>query len=77
MIKFAKSCGLDVIRAYVSMQYFFPALPSLSFDAQSSPEFRRGIGDTHVSKYWGRKLPETIFSKTTTQKNPEGILRIF
>ena len=68
MIKFAKSCGLDVIRAYVSMQYFFPTLPSLSFDAQSSPEFRRGIGDTHVS------IPETIFSKT---KNPEGIVRIF
>ena len=77
MIKFAKSWGLDVIRAYVSMQYFFPALPSLSFYAQSSPWFRRGIGDTHVSKYWGRKLPETIFSKTTTQKNPEGIVRIF
>ena len=42
MIKFAKSWGLEVIRAYVSMQCSFP-LPSISFYAQSSPEFLEAL----------------------------------
>ena len=76
MIKFAKSWGLDVIRAYVSMQYSFPPLLPIVLRA-ILPRVSRGIGDTHISKYWGKKLLETIFFKTATQKNPEGILRIF
>ena len=76
MTKFAESWGLHVIRAYVSMQYSFP--PPLSIVLRAIlPRVSRGIGETHISKYWGKELLETIFSKTTTQKNPEGIVRIF
>ena len=67
MIKFAKSWGLDVIRAYVSMQYFFPALPSLSFDAQSSPSFAEALA-IHTEAGNSQKLSFPKRQHRKTQK---------